>query len=201
MRLSRSFTAPSLARWAGVALLACSVLPMQAQAANVVTKTEDLGTIVVPAALTFSHVFTLPTPGFDAAADTFYDDYVFSVASSSFSSLTATIDLGNVFSINNLQVRLYSGTASTGPVGAAILQPWTTPTGTGSTVVITPTQLGAGNYILEVRGNVTGAAGGSYVGAMNFASVSAVPEGDGLAFIAAGLSAMLCLRARKQSKK
>ena len=67
--------------------------------------------------------------------------------------------------------------------------------------MINPVQLGAGNYILEVRGNITGAAGGSYVGAMNFASVSAVPEGDGLAFIAAGLSAMLCLRARKQSKK
>jgi len=153
------------------------------------------------AALTYSHVFTLPTPGFDAAADTFYDDYVFSVANSSFSSLTATIDLGNVFSINNLQVRLYTGTASTGPVGAAVLQPWTTPSGTGSTVVINPTTLGAGDYILEVRGNIVGTNGGSYVGAMNFASVSAVPEGDGLAFAAAGLSALLCLRARKQSKK
>lgn len=201
MRLSRSFPAASLARWAGAALLACSVLPMQAHAANVVTKTDNLGTIVVPASITYSHVFTLPMPGFNAAADTFYDDYVFSVADSSFSSLTATIDLGQVFSISNLQVRLYAGTATTGPAGPALLQAWTSPVGNGNALVINPTTLGAGNYILEVRGNVTGAAGGSYVGAMNFASVSAVPEGDGLAFIAAGLSAMLCLRARKQSKK
>lgn len=190
-----------LSRLVPAAFLACGLLPLQAHAANVVTKTETLGTIAVPASITYSHVFTLPTPGFNAAIDTFYDDYVFSVADSSFSSLTATIDLGQVFSISNLQVRLYAGTATTGPAGAALLQAWTSPVGSGNAVVINPTTLGAGDYILEVRGNVTGAAGGSYVGAMNFASMSAVPEGDGLAFIAAGLSAMLCLRARKQSKK
>lgn len=201
MSTIRRLPSPTLTRWVGVALLACSALPMQAQAADVVTKTQDFGTVAVPASLTYSNTFVLPMSGFNAATDRFYDDYVFNVAESSFSNLTATIDLGNVFSISNLQVRLYSGTATTGPAGPALLQAWTAPAGSGSAVVINPTLLGAGSYILEVRGNVTGATGGSYVGVMNFASVSAVPEGDGLALVAAGLSAMLCLRARKQSKK
>ena len=39
--------------------------------------------------------------------------------------------------------------------------------------VISPITLSAGNYVLEVRGDVVGTAGGSYAGVLN---ISPIPE-------------------------
>ena len=188
-----------------LAALFGAALPQSAFAANVVTKTAVLGTVSVPSSISYSNFFTLPVAGFNASTDTFYDDYLFTVPTASFSNLTATIDLGQVFSISNLQVRLYSGSTPTfgSPVGVGgtMLQAWQAPVGSGATaLVINPQQLGAGSYILEVRGNITGAVGGSYIGTMNFADVSAVPDSNGLALAAAGLTSLLWMRARKKTK-
>ncbi|HEX6703765.1 MAG TPA: FxDxF family PEP-CTERM protein [Albitalea sp.] len=127
------------------------------------------------------------------ASDTFYDDYAFQLGGSSFSSITATIDLGSVFDISNLQVRLYQGTlqtTTTGPAGAAPMAAWSALTltaqgsGSGDVQVIAPVNLAPGSYVLEVRGNITGSSGGSYVGAMNLAPV---PEPGSMALLLAGL--------------
>jgi len=136
---------------------------------------------------TYSH--TLPTladtiPGSVSASNPtgseFYDDYVFTIGGSSLSSITATIDLGNVFSIDNLNVRLFSWSGSAeqlssiptiGAPPATPLQAWTYATGTGEVAVIDQTGLAAGTYVLQVRGNVSGSSGGAYVGTLNVAPV------------------------------
>jgi hypothetical protein len=110
----------------------------------------------------------------------FYDDYVFTMGGSQLSSITATIDLGTIFNIDNLNVRLFSWSSSNeqlsdqvtiGAPPATPLQAWTYATGTGEVAVIDQTNLGAGTYVLQVRGNTSGTLGGSYVGTLNVAPV------------------------------
>lgn len=75
--------------------------------------------------------------------------------------MSATINLGNIFSTNNLQARLYRGDPWSGKTPGTLnpddlLQRWSTAvsagSGTGSLQVIDPIQLQAGHYVLEVRG-------------------------------------------------
>jgi hypothetical protein len=130
-----------------------------------------------------------PAPGFS-----FYDDFVFSVATSTVDAVTSTIDLGQLFSIENLQVRLYNASGNpTSPVlghPAGLLDAWSTGVNfsaggqSGTVAVLPPTMLGAGTYVLQVRGNVTGTAGGSYAGALN---LSPVPLPAGLPLMLSGL--------------
>lgn len=104
----------------------------------------------------------------------FYDDFVISVPDSAVNTISSTIDFGDLLSISNLQVRLYSGsTPSFTP--ANLIEAWSTPitsgTQTGIVSVLAPTLLNAGDYILEVRGLVDGQFGGSYSGVLNIAPV------------------------------
>ncbi len=123
------------------------------------------------------------SPGLIAAAGSpgfsFYDDYVFTVASSVVDSVTSEIDLGSL-SIGNLEERLYSISGNSLPVigtPSGFQTAWTTPisftagTTSGMQTVLSPTTLSAGTYVLEVRGNVTGAAGGGYSGAIDLQPV------------------------------
>jgi len=117
-----------------------------------------------------------PSPGYG-----FYDDLVFSISGATTSSLTSTLSLGNLLGIGNLQVRLYNASTNPNlpvlgaPVGGAI-DAWSTsinvvPGSTQTIDVLPPTLLGPGSYVLEIRGNVTGSAGGSYAGTLNLAPV------------------------------
>ncbi len=139
---------------------------------NAMATTTDLGAQSAPVSLPFSASFSAPQ-------NQFYDDYLFSISPSSVDSIASTISLGSLFGINNLQTRLYSGTVTTTGVPSGLLEAWSTAiqiTGTGYTgtmAVISPITLGAGNYILEVRGDVVGTSGGSYAGSLN---ISPVPE-------------------------
>jgi PEP-CTERM motif len=180
-------------------------------AADIVTVATDLGAQPTPWAIQYGHAFNdldPIAPGLQLAGvpvaltptDRFYDDYAFSIGGSNFSSITATIDLASVLDIANLQVRLYQGTlqtASTGTVGPALLAAWSglnlvvSGSGTGDIQVISPISLAPGDYLLEVRGNVTGSAGGAYAGVMNLAPV---PEPAGIPLAFAGLGALAILR-------
>jgi hypothetical protein len=171
-----------------------------AHAADIVTRAEDLGTLSAPVTLTYSHAFNDTNPALDGlqldgvqgtvyASDFFYDDYAFQIGGTSFSSITATIDLGSIFQITNLRVRLYQGTLQT---NNGLMQGWspaslTSSSGTGNVQVINPIELAPGSYVLEVRGNIVGTSGGAYSGLMNLASVTPVPEPAAMAMMLAGL--------------
>jgi hypothetical protein len=134
----------------------------------------------------------------------FYDDYTFTLPTSSNGALTASavsVSFGALFGINNLQVRLYPVvSALTTGAPASLVSAWSLPTSTGGTTVTVstfaaPVSLLAGTtYALEVRGNVVGATG-SYGGNLN---ISAVPETDGWLLSLAGVSVIgLVARRRK----
>jgi hypothetical protein len=118
---------------------------------------------------------TSPITASPGAAWGFYDDFLFSVGTTTAAdSVTSTINLGNL-SINNLEVRLYSAAGNSplpvlGVPNGTVWSSWNTPISgpgfTGSYSVLN-TDLKSGTYVLEVRGNVTGAAGGSYSGTLN----------------------------------
>jgi hypothetical protein len=111
------------------------------------------------------------TPGFN-----FYDDYVFTVAATAVDSLTSEVNLATL-SLGNLEERVYSigGNPTLPVVGTpdGFQTAWTSPvtfgagTETGMFTVLNPTTLTGGTYVLEIRGDVTGAAGGSYSGTIN----------------------------------
>lgn len=186
----------------------CAVLALAglfanaAQAANVQTKAVDLGALSVPTNLSYGNSFSAAS-GL-AAGDVFYDDYAFSVAAGGFSTVTASIDLGSVLSIQGLQARLYQGTlADISIVGSTpsggLVQPWSdagliVAGGTGSVSVINGQSLAAGNYVLEIRGQATGSEGGFYAGGLSVAS--AVPEPAPALLLGAGV--LFVLRQRRQ---
>ncbi len=127
---------------------------------------------------------TLYTPSTGPSAGInfeFYDDYVFTIGAGSLSSITSTLQLGNIYGINHLQARIYSAASNPSqpvlgtPVGG-VIEAWSTSVsglyGSSLTVVVfDDVLLGAGTYVLELRGAVTGALGGGYVGALDVAEV------------------------------
>jgi hypothetical protein len=124
----------------------------------------------------------------------FYDDYIFTVANATVDSVTSEINLGTL-SLGSLQERLYSTTGNTTlpilgtPAGLQV--PWTTAVGftagteTGMFTVMSPKTLTAGTYVLEIRGEVTGASGGTYSGQLN---LNPVPLPAALPLLLSGLS-------------
>lgn len=183
-----------------VLLLAAPV----AHAADVLTKVTSYGTVSLPFTTGYSSTLT---PAQVTPSDLFYEDYRFTVADGTFSSVSATFDLGQIFSISNLSARLLVDPDPTAmPTTpwslppASVLQRWSdvvaSGQGTGNVQVINPYSLSAGSYIFEVRGNVTGAAGGSYGGVFN---IAAVPEADGMLMGFAGI-ALIGLFGRRRAR-
>jgi len=121
-----------------------------AMAADVMTQVQNFGTLSAPYSTFYGHTFTAATR--PNAADTFYDDYAFTVDAGAFSSISATFDLGSLLQISNLTARLFTGTPWTGSTpgtlnSADLLQRWSTTvasgTGSGSVQSISPIALGA----------------------------------------------------------
>jgi PEP-CTERM motif len=140
----------------------------------------NLGTLTPPVTLTYGNSFAMASSG-----TSFYDDYYFTIPDGSFNSIVSSINLGSIFGLSNLQARLYTSAA-----GSALVQGWGNtvnfaPGLTATTVVLNPTTLlTAGSYTLQIRGTVSGLAGGSYSGVLN---VAPVPEPDSFAMILCGL--------------
>jgi len=131
----------------------------------------------------------------------FYDTFVFTVSSSTASSITSTIDLGNFLKISGLQERLYAasptdptpilGVPAAASNGSGLyFEAWSQPvivggSSLGTIAVLSQTNaLPTGTYVLEVRGTVTGGAGGSYAGTLN---VNPVPLPAALPLLFSGL--------------
>jgi hypothetical protein len=109
-------------------------------------------------------------PGF-----TFYDDYIFTVASSTVDAASFLLN-DSTFAISDLQMRLYSTTGNTLPVlgdsPEGLQADWSNPISTNNSQSnLATTMLSAGTYVLEVRGDVTGQNGGSYTGIINLQPV------------------------------
>jgi hypothetical protein len=137
---------------------------------------------------TYQKIFNSPTTPFypdnSASSYGFYDDYRFRVSNGVVDSITSTISLGSLLGINNLQARIYTDNGETLPLlgaptpgsGITVTPGWGSsfsagPGATGTVSIINPTTLGAGNYVLEIRGTVVGSQGGSYTGSFNLTPV------------------------------
>jgi len=158
--------------------------------------TTNLNTITPPLATTFGDSFT-------SQVGQIVDDFVFTLApGASFSSIAATLDLGSLLGISDLQARLYLGSGPFVPGSTPLEQAWSSPVSAGpgvngSVVVINPIALAANTYTLEVRGNVVGSAGGAYSGTLNFATLP-VPEPETYALMLAGLGMLGWVASRRR---
>jgi len=112
--------------------------------------------------------------------------------------LTSTLNLGNLFNISGLQIRLYGWTTGSPtvptvgalPAGTVSYAPWIgIPTGQ-STVMVNFGDVPAGTYMLDITGTATGVpvngtgGGGSYIGQLN---VSPIPLPGAFALLLSGL--------------
>lgn len=142
----------------------------------------------LPATITYGNAFNASTTG-----STFFDDYYFTIPNGSANSLTSSLNLGSIFGLTNLSARLYIGnTHETGAIApGTLMSDWGSvvnynPTTSVSTVVLNTITLAAGTYTLQIKGTVSGLAGGSYTGVLNLANP--VPEPETYALLVAGLS-------------
>lgn len=157
---------------------------------------------------TYAHTFDGPTQVIPGTAGIslsvpggfgFYDDFLFTIPAASANSMTSTIGLSNILGISGLQVRLYNAAQNSplpvlGTPNGVVIEGWTTLIAPGSSIsIIAPTNLNAGTYVLEVRGNVTGTAGGSYAGVLN---VNAVPVPGTLWLFGSAAGVLVAMRRR-----
>jgi hypothetical protein len=109
-------------------------------------------------------------------------------------SITSTIALANISGISGLQTRLYNAAGNStlpvlgAPTGGAI-DGWTLTSSSPSftAAVIPATTVGAGSWVLEIRGTVSGSQNGSYSGIFN---ATAVPLPAALPLLLSGLGAL-----------
>jgi len=214
-------------------IAAISLVAIGTQAAMAVSNDlqADYGTVALPFSQGFSNTFTSlgggnfvdqhgftvsdstaitapvgPTAPGTFATYNFYDDFEFTLPSTSSGSLTASavsISFANVFGISNLQARLYPVTTGlTTGVPASLVTGWSLPTNAGGTTVTvstfaSPINLTAGTtYTLEIRGDVFGPTG-SYGGNLN---ISAVPEAESWALAVVGLGLLGAVASRRRQK-
>jgi hypothetical protein len=184
MRIHQIKTLASLAAATGLCLIhagnasAAMSLSYDQTAGGVTGNGAGTAFTTLPASDGYTNTFgaatgSLPgSPGF-----TFNDYYVFTVAAATADSMSSEINLG-ALSIGDLEERVYSvptnateSLVTGNPTG--FQTDWTAPLSfsaggeSGMLTVLNPTMLAAGTYVLEVRGDVTGAAGGTYSGALN----------------------------------
>jgi len=142
----------------------------------------------------------------------FYDAFVIQITASQGTSITSTIDLSlpgqasPSFQITNFEERLYklSSTAGVAPFVGVVpgaLDAWSQAISIGSTngsvAVLPTTQLSAGTYVLEMRGNVTGSAGGAYSGTLQLQAPT-VPLPAGIWLLVSGIAGFTGITRRRR---
>lgn len=183
-----------------------------AQSATLSYSTTSAGTTgsgavnspTVPGSDFYGNTFTSPTSviaGSPSPGYGFYDDFIFSIGGAAANAITSTMNLASVLAITDLQVRLYSYDSNPllpvlgSPIGGAV-NAWSSeidysPGMTGFVSVLPTTILNPGTYVLEIRGNVLGSAGGSYAGTLN---LSPVPLPAALPLMLAGFGLLSGVR-------
>jgi hypothetical protein len=128
-------------------------------------------------------------------ASGFIDDYFFQITSAQADVVSATISLGDLFSVENLFARIYSldanpgGLVSSGVPSGPVFYGTMNTTGSVSIVQINPVLLAAGSYVLEVSGTADGTLGGSYTGTLNLGPAP-VPLPAGLPLLLGGIATL-----------
>ncbi len=126
----------------------------------------------VPVSDTFASTVASGTGTLGAPSDpgfSFYDDYIFTVPSSTVDVTTVVLNSGATFNISDLQLRLYTlaGNGNSPVLGdspAGLVEGW-------SSNSLAQTDLSAGTYVLQLRGDVTGTASSSYAGVIDLQPV------------------------------
>jgi hypothetical protein len=177
-------------------------------AGNVLTDNAVDYALQVPGQYQINRQFAAPQPNAllgtsGVGSYSFQDTYVLTVPTvTSGDVLTATLNLGDIFNISNLQVRMYgfaAGTTLPGPTvgsvpaGALNTIAWTGFAPGQNSVTLNFSAIPAGTYYLDIRGSVTGSAGGSYLAALN---VQPVPLPAALPLLLSGLG-LVGLRRRR----
>ncbi len=157
-----------------------------------------------PSTYFYKDNFTGPTVGHTALIGSstgsgFHDAFAFTVTDSAASSITATLGLGDLKNITDLNVRLYSVTpgVSTTPMLGDPLGVWFAAATTGNVATLGTVNLAAGSYVLEVRGLVTGTNGGGYTGELN---VAPVPLPAALPLVLSGFGALGAFGVRRRRR-
>jgi hypothetical protein len=166
--------------------------------------------LTVPGQYTFTDTFTTQqSPTQNLGTSTvgpydFQDSYRFTVgASASGDTLLATLGLGGLFSITNLQFRLYEVPSATTqpivggiPTGSTLITSWMgLPTGSNS-VSAEFNGIQSGTYILDVAGIAGGTNGGTYIGSLN---LQPVPLPAALGLMLSGLAGLGTLARRRKA--
>lgn len=164
----------------------------------------SLGTLTPSATVAFAN--SAVTVGTINPPYNFVDQWAFTLgASASIAGIAATINFTPgpgappLFGITDLQLNLV-----TDPVSGPPLVSWLTVTtpapGLNQLVALIPTSpLGAGNYFLQVRGNVT--QPGAYSGSLIAAAPSAVPLPAALPLLGLGLGCLGLAGARRRANR
>lgn len=162
--------------YTGVALSAPLNLNYSTTSSGTTTVSVTINVPANPSSSNYGNSFSGPTPTFSGSGVYgFYDDYIFTVSGATTNSISTTIDLGSL-SITNFQERLFNYSGNPSPTlglpTGGVTDAWTSPFGSSGTVAVLPTTvLAPGTYVLQMRGTVTGAGGGSYAGTLNIAPV------------------------------
>jgi hypothetical protein len=209
MRYDGMIAATAALAMGGLSLLAASA-PAMASSVTLSESTTASGTVnsgvttglAVPGSYIYGNSFGAGAGGTPILGSTsgFFDDFVFSISGAIANSITSTIDLGSVLQVSGLQVALFSYTSgqtlpvfgTSPPPGGVMVDGWSSPISGGASgiiSVIAPTDLAQGSYVLEVRGTVTGSAGGSYSGVLNLAPAP-VPLPAALPLLLSGLGGL-----------
>jgi hypothetical protein len=137
----------------------------------------------VPGSDFYGNTFTAPTLNFvSPAAATgfgFYDDFIFTIpVGAGSNSVTSSISIPGSLQISGLQSRLFAlplgytgGALGACPGGCIAVWGTTVAAANVTYTVLDPIVLGPGSYVLQIRGDATGAAGGSYSGVLNLTAV------------------------------
>jgi len=206
-------TFPSIRLLGCAVSVAASLTSWSAHAQTGPVGPSDLGLLSVPFTISYGDTFTSPqSPVGPANLYSFYDAYTFTLGgAAAYDSFTATINLGNVLNITNLQAALFNGQAlqgpgshigftggSTGGSTGGVVSGMAWNGGSGGFITLSSPSLAAGTYTLEVRGKVIGTNGGSYAGVMNLAPV---PEASNIALMLAGFGVFGVVAARRRSSQ
>ncbi len=187
--------------------LAASLAAGLASAQTAPVGPSDLGLLNIPFTISYGDTFTAPQTPVAPGLYSFYDAYTFTIGgTAAYDSFTATINLGNVLNIANLQAALFNGQALQGPgshVGytggsaGGVVGGMAWNSGSGGFITLSSPNLAAGTYTLEVRGKVNGTNGGSYAGVMNLAPV---PEASNVAMMLAGFGVFGTIAVRRRGR-